>query len=386
MATIASIWVSINANTAKFVQGMKTAEGALGGFRAKLNQIGSGGFLGPMLAQASAFGKVGRALVGGGALAGVSSLARSFENLAESVNASIVAFRAGDAGLGDLIGNAARAVPVLGSLTQMFDEILHGREKLEIAQQNQKSTASIAAQDLASRFAGDAKRVGVSGPALERLNAAERLSKKLVEIRDLQTQVDTAGGAALSKAASLAKQEFDKTIAAINIDQSRAALRAFGEQFKSAVGAGMGFFARMGDRAKDSATKIGAFFEEMKADAKSFTESTRTPGERFQQEMDRLNRVSALGLISEETATRAAKQLRDALNSELQDLQPNVRPIIGEARAINLSRTFVPGISGPGGVGSRGAMVRDPQLIETNKRLAEIAKNTAKNATATVGP
>lgn len=111
MSTIANLAAIMTLNTQSFLSGLQNAERQL---KKVKSQFGKGSFLGGTT----------ELLRGGGAVAGVTLLARTIDQAAERATELTRQFGQGEISAGQMTGELIRSVPVLGDMTKMWDSIL----------------------------------------------------------------------------------------------------------------------------------------------------------------------------------------------------------------------------------------------------------------------
>lgn len=410
MSTVAVIDTVVRANTAQFTKAMKDAQHTteeLGKkVRATSAQSGRGFFGG-----ANELNKSLKLLVGGGALAGATVLARKVGEAADKAWEMKRAFDAGEISAGELAGEITRTIPLLGDVVRMWDSILHGQEMAEIAQQKANAATADKLNQMALERAEQAKLVGLKGDERALLEEQIKLEKDIAKIRDASFgprshAVNVAAAlaekaarqlaelnkmeivsreprqrqAAIDQMAASLKEEFE-TIGMTNVQLRHYQLTQLGATQAElaaiqAKQADIDALNKIIDKQKEFDDSLKANQERLKSVGESLRESLREPGEILSDTLGEISELLLEGAIDFQTFERAAQRAFDAVSKRDKD------GINARAEQVNLSRTFIPGISGSGGIGKQTLKTKDPQLEQTNKTLRAIERNTSRASVA----
>lgn len=129
--------------------------------------------------------------------------------------------------------------------------------------------------------------------------------------------------------------------------------------------------AAVSDQKLDQLEKERKLLEKLKSEAERVREATRTPLEKFEEDIEKLRELLAKDLIDEETFRRAVEQAEKRRDQALERENPTERNNAREAlfKQVRLDRIA---LGGAGGVGRRPQEVRSTQIDKTNRLLEDV--------------
>jgi hypothetical protein len=226
--------------------------------------------------------------------------------------------------------------------------------------------------------AAERKRLADQGLNEQQIKDVEALQAKKKALEDMKAAQDAAmqkrTEGIFQRADELGEQGvapaeiFNRVMAQIDADQKDGRLD------KGAADEARG-------RAQDD---LQGRMDNLKQEGQALAEALRTPGEKLAAEIARINQLQAAGAIDEKTAKRAeAKAQEDFAATQAKQVDDNIE----QAKALGPTGTFS-GFAVGSGAFNGGQDIPKQQLLTAKameKRLAIIAKNTAKREVARAG-
>jgi hypothetical protein len=313
MATVASLNVSLSADTGKFVKGFARAEKQFRGFHSKIE----------------AMSKSLDVLRGGGVAAAMFGVLQAATSMAEQIEKSVTAYKAGETSARAMFDNVAASVPIFGQAYRIGSAIRNlitgeADEQARLNRELEKMTEHL-------RF---------SNTLLSELSKARGISEWQARIEDMyakaQTVAEKSGVAELEayyqgqeQAAKRAPVDALINAAQARYDAMRYTTRGLAEHKAMVAGAtaadihqlralydeieAFEKFAESQQKAADAAKALQRQQKQtaraMESQAAVVIASVRTPLESFRVELGKLHKLLTAGLINEETFDRAGRAL-----------------------------------------------------------------------------